>query len=234
MIDIYNVENKLELKTLEDVVNFFKSKGIKYYYSKENRWCYDVSKIIEMTNVLDMLLNKYNKVIIKEISDMLYEDLEEEKKFKEGIKMLSKEQLENADIKKVIEDTKDVTVESNSQRKLYCNIKLMATWNGMFKNKITLNHAYQDRYVEIAVHEFAHALDDTYKLSENKKIINLYKALDKKTIEKDVSDYANENLKEFIAECFTQYYCYIPSNLINRVMKIIEETINEKNKTNAI
>lgn len=225
MIDIYNVENKLKLKTLEDVVNYFQSKGIKYYYSKENRWCYDVPKIIEMTNVLDMLLNKYNNVKIKEIGDMLYYDLEEEKEFKEGITMLSKEQLEKDDIKKAIEDIKDVTVESNSQGNLYCNMERMATWNGMFKNKITLNHAYQDRYAEVAIHEFAHALDEIYKLNENKKIINLYKALDRKTIEKDVSDYANENLKEFIAECFTQYYCYIPSSLINRVMKIIEESV---------
>jgi len=56
----------------------------------------------------------------------------------------------------------------------------------------------------IADHEFGHQLDNLLALSSDQSIIDLYKAARKAGITDEVSGYADQNIAEFIAECWAE------------------------------
>ncbi len=54
-------------------------------------------------------------------------------------------------------------------------------------------------------HEFGHQLDNLLDIRNNTELLNLYKKLSKNDIYLKVSKYANQNIAEFIAECYSEY-----------------------------
>ena len=54
-------------------------------------------------------------------------------------------------------------------------------------------------------HEFGHQIDSFLKIRENQKIIDLYEKLTKEELKENLSGYSAENIKEFIAESWSEY-----------------------------
>ncbi len=54
-------------------------------------------------------------------------------------------------------------------------------------------------------HELAHQLDDLLKLDKDPEVQTLFKQARQSGMEKEVSRYANTNIKEFIAECWGEF-----------------------------
>ena len=74
-------------------------------------------------------------------------------------------------------------------------------------------------------HEFGHAIDDTYKLYQNPKIINLFRKYGEQEISKNVSSYATEDIYEFIAECFADSFYEDQGSISKEFMEIMKEVI---------
>lgn len=84
----------------------------------------------------------------------------------------------------------------------------MKTWN--------LKDVYHKNHLQyVFIHEFAHAIETQYKLYENKTIINAYNKYKQNNIfEEDVS--------EFIVNCFVTSIVAENNEMANRVRKIME------------
>lgn len=76
------------------------------------------------------------------------------------------------------------------------------------------------------IHEYGHAIDATYKVSENERFKEFYRTFSEKDIELGVSSYATTNEQEFIAECFCESFMgETQGEISKRFMKILEEII---------
>lgn len=85
-----------------------------------------------------------------------------------------------------------------------------------------------DTYESTFIHEYGHAIDATYKVSEDERFLELFNSLDEDAITKGVSSYASENKEEFIAECFCESFMGDTQGEISkRFMGILEQIIKE-------
>jgi SPP1 gp7 family putative phage head morphogenesis protein len=84
-----------------------------------------------------------------------------------------------------------------------------------------------ERFKSIIDHEMGHRIDSTFKISDNKEIVDLWlsSARDDK-IKSELSEYAETNLGEFIAEGWSEYLNNpVPRPLSRRIGAIIERLI---------
>lgn len=73
-------------------------------------------------------------------------------------------------------------------------------------------------------HEVGHILDYTMNLSSNQSIVNLYNRLNRSEIKDGLSEYATKNIREFIAEAYSEYKNNPnPREYANTIGKIIDE-----------
>lgn len=73
-------------------------------------------------------------------------------------------------------------------------------------------------------HEFGHQIDSFLKIRENQKIIDLYEKLTKEELKENLSGYSAENIKEFIAESWSEYVNNPnPREISKTVGSLIEE-----------
>ena len=74
-------------------------------------------------------------------------------------------------------------------------------------------------------HEMGHQLDYVLDLRNNRKIIDLYRSLSKDDIINGLSEYATVNIKEFIAEGYSEYLNNpAPRDISKQIGEIIEES----------
>lgn len=103
-------------------------------------------------------------------------------------------------------------------------INKLCNWNfspgeAKLNKDIGIKAVTKKDYVQyVFIHEFAHALDYYYNLSENRAIITIY--------EQCKNDYTN--IGEFIAECFVVSESYNQNEISNRVRRIIDDITNLK------
>lgn len=80
------------------------------------------------------------------------------------------------------------------------------------------------------IHEYGHALDDTYGIATDRRFLDFYRSLTEEQIEWGVSSYAATNELEFIAECFLDSFMGETQGEISKqFMKIADEIIRSKN-----
>ena len=78
-------------------------------------------------------------------------------------------------------------------------------------------------------HEMGHQLDYALGLRNNPDIVKLYRSMNRAEIKEKLSDYANENIKEFIAEAYSEYLNNPePRAVAKQVGEIIERLANEQ------
>jgi hypothetical protein len=76
----------------------------------------------------------------------------------------------------------------------------------------------------VADHEFGHQLDYLLSLSKDPEILAAYDDAKQAGIKTEVSTYAGENVKEFVAECWAEWLNNpTPRKMATRVAKIIQE-----------
>lgn len=76
------------------------------------------------------------------------------------------------------------------------------------------------------IHEYGHAIDATYRISEDERFRAFYNSLSKEEIQIGVSDYAATNEQEFIAECFTEsFMAETQGDISKRFMSLLGEII---------
>lgn len=81
---------------------------------------------------------------------------------------------------------------------------------------------------EIIYHEFGHAIDTVYGLSENQEIIDLYKSIDKEMLSYELRSQAKDNISEFIA-CAFEESCFEKKKLLSvDIINIIDKVVKEK------
>lgn len=73
-------------------------------------------------------------------------------------------------------------------------------------------------------HEFGHQIDSFLKIRENQKVIDLYEKLTKEELKENLSGYSAKNIKEFIAESWSEYVNNPnPREISKTVGSLIEE-----------
>lgn len=78
------------------------------------------------------------------------------------------------------------------------------------------------------IHEYGHAIDATYNVRNDPRFLEFYNSLSEDEIIAGVSEYASENEKEFIAECFCESFMgETQGEISKRFMKILEQIIEE-------
>ncbi len=78
-------------------------------------------------------------------------------------------------------------------------------------------------------HEVGHHLDYAFGLRYNAEIKKLYNSLDKKAVSEGLSEYANKNIAEFIAEGYTEYKNNPhPREIAAQIGSIIERIVKER------
>jgi len=94
------------------------------------------------------------------------------------------------------------------------NEKYTATAKGIDDLNISLKHSVDtafhppgcDTLKSIVDHEIGHQIDDLLLLHKDQEVLDLFKSLrNQRTIESEVSGYANENIREFIAEAWSEF-----------------------------
>ena len=78
-------------------------------------------------------------------------------------------------------------------------------------------------------HEMGHQLDYALGLRKHPDIVKLYRSMSKAEIKDNLSEYANENIKEFIAEAYSEYLNNPqPRDVARQVGEIIERLADEQ------
>lgn len=78
------------------------------------------------------------------------------------------------------------------------------------------------------IHEYGHAVDYTYNITGDKRMIDLYEKYNNIGIGKSVSTYAETNIREFFAECFLEGYMPNSRAAGKEVLKLAEIIMKEK------
>jgi len=78
-------------------------------------------------------------------------------------------------------------------------------------------------------HEVGHQLDYALGLNKHPDIVKLYRSMSKAEIKENLSDYANTNIKEFIAEAYSEYLNNPqPRDIAKQIGEIIERLADEQ------
>lgn len=78
-------------------------------------------------------------------------------------------------------------------------------------------------------HEVGHQLDYALGLNKHPDIVKLYRSMSKTEIKENLSDYANTNIKEFIAEAYSEYLNNPqPRDIAKQIGEIIERLADEQ------
>ena len=76
------------------------------------------------------------------------------------------------------------------------------------------------------IHEYGHAIDATYGISENERFLAFYRKFTEEEIKFGLSEYAVTNEREFIAECFAESFMGETQGEISKqFMKLLKELI---------
>ena len=79
------------------------------------------------------------------------------------------------------------------------------------------------------IHEYGHAIDRTYGISEDIRFLNFYNSLTRDDVVNGLSEYAATNKLEFVAEAFYESFMGdTQGELSKRLMAILEEIVNDK------
>lgn len=207
----------LNLKTLEDINDYYLSKGIKPYwnvYEKENSL--KLEHIITITERFDELYKLYPNLILNGIGDFYsYELHQYESIFKDNSFVI------RPDFYRCMANVPYGYGASGR----YCSSN----------NVIKINHhsklleKSKDVHLDLAkniTHEFAHALDNQYKIYNSLLIVELFQ--NHRDILIHVDEEEDRNLKEFIAMHFEKSF-YDNSNISKKVQKLIDKIIEETN-----
>lgn len=125
-------------------------------------------------------------------------------------------------------------------------IKEIEQFSGIFVNNKYANYAQMVKDAEENVrikyhpvgtasvkaifdHEMGHQLDYALGLRNHPDIVKLYRSMNKTEIKDNLSEYANENIKEFIAEAYSEYLNNPqPRDIARQVGEIIERLASEQ------
>jgi hypothetical protein len=91
--------------------------------------------------------------------------------------------------------------------------------------KTSYHPAGCDSLKSFADHELGHQLDNLLKISEQKEVIALFEQLtNDNLIKSEVSEYAETDIGEFIAECWAEYKNNpTPRGISERIGRIIDD-----------
>lgn len=110
----------------------------------------------------------------------------------------------------------------------YANYALMAK-EAEENVKIKFHPVGTDSVKAIFDHEMGHQLDYALGLRKHPDIVKLYRGMSKAEIKDNLSEYANENIKEFIAEAYSEYLNNPqPREVARQVGEIIERLADEQ------
>lgn len=86
--------------------------------------------------------------------------------------------------------------------------------------------SYRNGFIGNVEHEFTHFIDQMLGLRKNKNILKIWQSNYAGQIEKGVGRYANSEIGEFIAECYTEYnHSPNPRPLTKKIGKIIDKLL---------
>ncbi|KEH95735.1 hypothetical protein Z962_07875 [Clostridium botulinum C/D str. BKT12695] len=226
---------------LDQIKKYYNDLNIKCYWLEDSLTLYDINII---TITFDMLHKLYPNVVINEIGDKYSYDkirqrcslnnikktIDSYNKFEtDKDKIQARNSLINAYNKA---KSHEITFKINEFGKDYLETE---DYYGqyIYEDKLILfNHQYTDDFGAIMIHEFAHALASQFGIDENEEIKEIYDTLGCQEINEQVTEYANKDVEEFIAECFMNSFTHnkriYKCNIVEKVREIIDQEYNLK------
>lgn len=221
--------------SLVEINEYYKNLGIKAYWSLDSLSLKEINIIKDKFSEMH---EKYPYVVIEEIGDYYSIDkLKHENAIKSAREMLiTKKFIKNEyyqnnpeavkiaeeNLKMLLDKLENENIDINDKK--YIDAEFSADYLAN-ERKIRFNHKFKNNLIGNTYHEFGHAVAYQYDLNNNFDIGIIYSSLDKDSITKRVSEYAAENIKEFIAEIFMNYHLQNYNCLINGVMEIIDKEV---------
>lgn len=207
---------------IEQINKYYENLGIKCYW---NLYSLTIEEINIITNTFNEMHIKYPDVVIEEIGDYYSTDKfihDRNVKFvKEQLK--AKQYPKHAKI--VLEKFIKGDIDVNDKK--YVNDEFSAKYSH-FIPRILFNHKLKNDLKANTYHEFGHAVAYQYDLNDDIEINTIFNSLGKDLVTTYVTEYANTNVKEFIAEIFMLFYLGTRNEIINVVMKIIDKQIKNR------
>lgn len=260
IIDISKIEYK-EAKTIKEAIKFANSIGVRADYkdidircaNEWNKGFYNMKvKYPEITKEIKFIGSSQSR--LKKMRGTASRYLK--KKYisegygeKEAIKMAKTDVLDL--LPDIREDQMAASITSNNLM-IFDDEglrKVLSRYRGITINKNIYNN--QDRVIEFGKkmvkhkwspvgcesvkatfdHEFGHQIDHYLGVSDNQKIIDLYSNNDKQKIRDELSSYASSQIREFVAEAWSEY-CNNPEprEMATTVGKVVEKLWKAKQK----
>ena len=176
-----------------------------------------VKRIIEMT---DYYMQKYPRVDLLLVGDGLSTEIIEKEyglfeRSMDGKKVTPQDEGIWAMHTFLDNSLKSIIVFNTYELGKLCNWNFFCDGFKLNKDIAIKDVTYKDYIQYIFIHEFAHAIDENYKLHDNLQLKTIYEAVQDKY----------KNIKEFIAEAYVTSEICTGNTLANDVRKIIDEIV---------
>jgi hypothetical protein len=117
--------------------------------------------------------------------------------------------------------------EIEHRRKTLARWERNREWHEQKGIKLAFGNVVGNSIEGTFIHEYGHAIDATYGISDHPKFLKYYRSFTSDEIKYGVSAYATTDKMEFIAECFAESYFDDQRDISRGFMQVLEEIIND-------